>query len=397
MGSIARADSADLSVAMALDEDPPPVGKTVNYTVSVSNLGPGTTSANLTVTFDCGEIIQKVTTDASGNSAFGFTGQSAFAGFGPLGAGVTAHVFVAVKVQTRFAAGATATVSDNGSDPNLQNNSTVYKTHAPPPATAKLLNISTRGLVENSDNTLIAGFIVQNPCTQFNSKNLVVRVIGPSLTSAGVSQPVADPRLELHLSGSGLVASNDNWQLDSSAADLQSLGFAPKDDREAAIKRSYSSTQAPQFTAVAYPVSQSGIGVLEVYDLDTFEQTRLANISTRGFVGMDDNVLIGGFVLNGGNGTGVLLLRAIGPSLSGVINPLANPSIELRNAQGAVLGRNDDWKDSQESDIRGTSIPPTRDEEAALLVTLPSGSYTAIVRSSGEASGVGLVEVYSLQ
>jgi len=320
------------------------------------------------------------------------------ASFGSLSSGATVHLFIAAQMQTRFAATLTATIKDNGStsDPNQQNNTASHTTHAPPPATAKLLNISTRGLLQGGDNTLIGGFIVQSSCSS-NSKNFVVRVIGPSLSSSGLSGAVPDPRLELHASGFGLIASNDNWRSDSSAAQLQSLGLAPKDDREAALKTAFGSSQSQQaFTVVAYPVTGTGVGLVEAYDLDQFEQTRFANISTRGFVGTGDNVMIGGFILGGGNGTGVLLLRAIGPSLSTVPNPLGDPTLELHDSQGTTLAANNNWRDSQEADIRGTSIPPSNDLESAILVTLSSGAYTAVVRGNGDATGIGLVEVYSL-
>ena len=400
LGPFARADNADLSVAIALDQDPPAVGSPVSYTFSINNMGPGSTSWDLTASFDCGEIIQHFSTDASGNVAISQGTRTLNVHFfDQLPAGGTNHVVVTVQVQTRFAAATTVSVAGNGSDPNQQNNSASYVTSAPPPATAKLLNISTRGSIQSNDDTLIGGFIVESPCTAFSTtKNFVVRVLGPSLTTFGLPGVVADPRLEVHVSGSGLFASNDNWHTDSSAGELQSLGLAPKDDRESALKRSFASSQQQQaFTVVAYPVSDAGIGVLETYDLDKFEETRLANISTRGFVGTDDNVLIGGFVLSGGNGTGVLLLRAIGPSLSDIPNRLGDPMIELRDDQGSVLAMNDNWKDSQESEIRGTSIPPTNDYESALLVELSSGTYTAIVRGSGGTSGIGLVEVYNLR
>jgi hypothetical protein len=142
---------------------------------------------------------------------------------------------------------------------------------------------------------------------------------------------------------------------------------------------------------------RTGVGLAEVYDLDQPSATRLANISTRGFVQTGDKVLIGGFII-GGSEPAKVLVRGIGPSLAnfGVTNPLTNPVLELHDPNGAVI-RNDDWRNTQESDIAATTIPPSDDRESAVLATLSPGNYTAIVRGKDDTMGVALVEVYILK
>ena len=140
----------------------------------------------------------------------------------------------------------------------------------------------------------------------------------------------------------------------------------------------------------------TGVGLVEAYDLDTAANSKLANISTRGFVDTVDNVLIGGFILSAGSSD--VIVRAIGPSLtgSGVLGALQDPTLELHDSNGALLASDDNWKDSQQTEIEATGIPPSNNLESAIVASLPSGSYTAIVRGKNDTTGVGLVEIYSL-
>ena len=142
----------------------------------------------------------------------------------------------------------------------------------------------------------------------------------------------------------------------------------------------------------------TGVGLVEVYDLDQAANSQLANISTRGFVDTGDNVMIGGFIVGGASSTTVLV-RALGPSLvdDGVANPLLDPTLELHDFNGAQIAFDDNWKDSQQAEIEATTIPPTDDHEAAILSDLNPGAYTAIVRGKNNTTGVGLMEVYNLQ
>jgi sugar lactone lactonase YvrE len=263
--------------------------------------------------------------------------------------------------------------------------------------TGRPLNISTRLKVETGDNVLIAGFIITGP----DAKNVLIRGIGPSLTSFGVPGALQDPVLELH-TGATTLKTNDNWKIDDSTgnsqqASIQGTGIPPTDDRESAINF----VLGPgSYTAILRGKNgTAGIGLVEVYDLSqTVNFSNVANISTRGFVDVGDNVMIGGFIIGGGDGYGKILLRGIGPSLAavGVPNGLINPRLELHNGSGALIDQNDDWKTDNQTAIEATGIPPKNDLEAAILTTLPAGSYTAILNGNG-GTGVGLVEVYNLK
>ncbi len=258
------------------------------------------------------------------------------------------------------------------------------------PATGLLRNVSTRARVLTEDNVVIGGFIV----TGTETKRLVIRAVGPSLAGAGVSDSLQDPVLELHDSSGASIASNDDWR-QTQESELQASQLAPTDDREAALIV----TLAPGgYTAIASGKSNTtGVGLVEVYDLDDGANSKLANISTRSFVDAGDRVMIGGFIVGAGNGARVLV-RALGPSLavSGIANPLADPVLALFNSNGMAIATNDNWKDEQQSAIQATTIPPSNDAEAAILISLAPGAYTAIVSGKNGGTGVGLVEVFNL-
>lgn len=276
--------------------------------------------------------------------------------------------------------------------------SIILSNFKPAPPIAKLLNISTRLKVETGDNALIGGFIVKGTST----KKVLVRGLGPSLTASGVPGALQDPTLELHDSTGAVVASNDNWK-DTQETAIKATTIPPSNPSEAAIV----SDLAPgAYTAIVRGNGDTtGVGLVEVYDLEQKTFPQLANISTRGLVGTGSNVLIGGLILGGETGSARVLIRAIGPSLrkSGVSNALPDTTLELHNGQGATIATNDNWKvngqtgHSQEAAIRATTIPPSSDLESAVLATLAPGNYTAIVRGKNDTTGVALVEAYNLQ
>jgi len=255
------------------------------------------------------------------------------------------------------------------------------------------LNISTRVLVGGGDNVAIAGFVV----TGSEPKRVIIRAIGPSLRSAGISNALQDPTLELHGSSGSLIASNDNWK-DAQEVEIQASGLAPADDRESAIVRTLS---PGAYTAIVRGKNgASGIGLIEGYDLDSSTDSIFANISTRGFVGTGDNAMIGGLIVGGnGGGVNVVIARALGPSLSnaGVQHALQDPTIELRDQNGVLIDSNDNWKDRQQAVIESENLGPADDRESALLDVLPAGAYTAIVRGKNDATGVALVEFYNIR
>lgn len=258
-------------------------------------------------------------------------------------------------------------------------------TPTPGASPPKLANISTRAIVGTGANVLIGGFII----TGTQSKQVIVRGIGPSLSLPG---KLADPVLELHDSSGTLIGFNDNWGQASNAGAISTTGVAPTNPSESAILMNL----APgSYTVVLSGANQgSGAGVVEVYDLDTPADAKLANISTRASVQSGDNVLIGGIIVVGQSPADVIV-RAIGPSLP-VSGALADPTLELRDASGALVGSNDDWRSTQQAAILNTGVAPTRDAESAIVTSFSPGIYTAIVRGANGTAGVAVVEVYQL-
>lgn len=264
---------------------------------------------------------------------------------------------------------------------------------SPTSSPSHLANISTRMKIGVSDNVLIGGFIIRG--TQ--PKKLVLRAIGPSLTASGLANTIADPVLELHDSLGGVIAANDDWRSGAQMTEIQTSGLAPANSAESALIV----TLLPgNYTAIVsgYGGGQ-GIGVVEAYEFDG-NTTRLVNISTRGRVGIGDEPMIGGFIVQGGAAKKVIVF-ALGPSLAGGPSPLANaladPILELHDGSGNLLAVNDDWSNSpQAGEIVATTVPPANDLESAIVATLGPGNYTAIVRGVDNTLGVSLFAVYDL-
>jgi len=269
----------------------------------------------------------------------------------------------------------------------------LYEAPTPSPAPdtpGRLVNISTRMRVGTGNEVLIGGFIIQGDVF----KTVILRAIGPSLSNSGLAGTLQDPQMALYDATGVLLDNNDNWQqsLDSNA--IIDTGLAPTDPREAAII----ARLAPgnYTTIISGANDTSGIGLVESYTLDT-NASHAANISTRGRVGVGDEVLIGGFIV-GGHTTKRIIVRAIGPSLgeSG-FSVLADPVVELRGSDGQLIALNDDWASgSQQSEILATGLQPGDARESALIATIPSGNYTAIVQGANGGAGIGLVEIYDL-
>jgi hypothetical protein len=251
-------------------------------------------------------------------------------------------------------------------------------------------------LVEGTDGDAgIGGFIV----TGTQPKKIIVRAIGPSLPVPG---KLANPSLGLYGPGGALIASNDDWR-SGQEAEIIATGLQPTNDFESAIVATLpASADGIGYTAIMSGVNgTSGVGLVEVYDLDSTADSKLANISTRGQVLTDDDVMIGGVILVGAAPQRVIV-RAIGPSLAGVgvTGALQDPILELRDGDGTLITSDDNWRDAQQTDIIATGLQPTNDLESALVATLPSSSsgigYTAIVRGVNGKTGIALVEFYAL-
>lgn len=266
----------------------------------------------------------------------------------------------------------------------------------PPDGTVEFANISTRGNVGTGDEMLIGGFIVEaGP-----SRPFLIRVLGPSLNLNG---NLSDPELLVVNSNGAVVVQNDNWQTGNEQA-IRDSGLAPSNDLEPAVLRSLG---GDFFANKSYTVQVrginggSGIAIVEVYALDSdssFATSELLNISTRGRVGTGNDVMIGGVIVQGSSPQRVIV-RAIGPDLAdaGVPGPLLDPTLELRDAEGNLLAANDNWRTTQEQEIIASGLAPQDDRNSAIVATLFPASYTAIVRGSGDSSGIALVELYEIE
>jgi uncharacterized protein (TIGR03118 family) len=268
------------------------------------------------------------------------------------------------------------------------------------PAARQLVNISSRANVETGDNVSIAGFISQgDPNATTGTKTVLIRGLGPSLKVGTTLVPgrLLNPFLELHDINGVLIESNDDWVNSPEEAEIIATGLAPSDSHESAILRTLNA--GTNYTAILRGVNNTtGIGLVEVYDLDPTGNTHLVNISGRAFISTQDDVLIGGFIVSGSAAQQVVI-RAIGPSLAakGVTNALQDPVLELFDVNGNLIAVNDDWMTSpDEAEIMADGLAPSDPRESALLQTPAAGNYTGVVLGKGNTTGVGLVEVYRL-
>lgn len=262
-------------------------------------------------------------------------------------------------------------------------------------ATPSLVNLSTRAFVGTGANVLIGGFIVQGsaPAT------IILRGIGRSLRAQGIAQPLTDALIELRNSAGSLIQTSDDWIDGTDASTIASYGLDPVNSHESAI---YQTLQPGSYTVVLRAFDNgdgdvTGTGVVELYDLHT-TGGRAGNISSRGQVLTDNDIMVAGFI-SGGGGSKELVVRGMGPSLqaAGVTNALANPTLELRDASGNLVRQNDDWQtDPEAAAVQQSGLAPKNDLEAAIHVTINGGLYTAVMRGANNTTGVGLVEVYDL-
>ncbi|HEY2714549.1 MAG TPA: aryl-sulfate sulfotransferase [Chthoniobacterales bacterium] len=258
--------------------------------------------------------------------------------------------------------------------------------------TAQAVNMSARGMVSGGENTIIGGFIV----TGFDSKDVLLRAIGPSLSSSGISGALQNPVLTLYNSTGVAIATNNDWQADAAAAEIQALGLAPANPVE--------STTLQRLAPGAYTVtisgkdSASGIGLLEIYDLSRNSNSTMANISTRDLVGGQEKALITGFII-GDSAESTVVIRATGPSLtsSGVKDALSDPMFSVYDTSGAVVAGNDNWQDDPDASlIERVGLAPANAAESATTAHLLPGAYTVIASGVNDRTGIGLVEVYFL-
>jgi hypothetical protein len=258
---------------------------------------------------------------------------------------------------------------------------------------AQALNMSTRLGVGTGDNVMIGGFIIKGTA----AKPIVVRGLGPSLANLSVTGVLLDPVLELRGADGALLFQNDNWK-DTQRPQIEGSPFQPTDDRESVI---IASLAPAAYTAILSGKNQTaGVGLIEIYDTDQAVDSQLANTSTRGFVGAQDKVMIGGFIL-GGTGNTRVAIRGLGPSLTqfGLTNVLPDPILELHNANGATFITNDNWTDDSGSAalLRDSGLALGDPNESAIFTSLPAGQFTAILAGKNGATGIGTIEIYNLR
>ncbi len=258
------------------------------------------------------------------------------------------------------------------------------------PGAGTLGNMSGRLSVGTGDNVAINGFIVRGT----PAKRVVIRGLGPSLPFA--SGKLADPILQLFNGQGQPIAQNDDFASSPDAGTIRNLGLATPDAKESAI---LGSLVAGNYTAVLRGVGGgTGVGLVEIFDVDAGSGSRLANISTRGLVQSGDGALIGGLIVVGSASQRVVV-RALGPDLAnrGVSNVLADPNVAIMDSNGTAIKTNDNFMmDPDAAEISMLGLAPNQPLEAATIVTLSPGSYTAVVRGAGQSSGVALVESYNL-
>jgi glucose/arabinose dehydrogenase len=267
----------------------------------------------------------------------------------------------------------------------------IYKL-APIVANPGISNLSTRVNVQTGDSVLIGGFIL----TGSESEDVVLRGIGPSLAAVGIpaGEVLANPKIELHDSTGALIATNDDWMQGPDANAISALGLAPGNNLESAL---FAHLAPGSYTTIVNDASgERGIGLVELYTTDPAIAANPVNISTRGVVQTGDDVMIGGFIIDGTDLRQVVI-RAIGPSLGsfGITNPLADPILELHDKNGFLMETNDNWKTNQ-AEVEATGFAPSDDRESVIVTTLSPASYTAIVRGANGSTGIGLVEVYEI-
>ena len=248
--------------------------------------------------------------------------------------------------------------------------------------------------VQTGDNVGIGGFII----TGSAPKHVILRAIGPSLADFGITDPLADPVLELHGPAGFVTIVNNNWRSSSQEAEIIATGIPPSNDLESAI---VATLDPGAYTAIVKGLGNtSGVGLVEIYDLNADADSRLANLSTRAQVGRLEDRVIAGFLLgNDGGGLDRVIVRGIGPSLAGTFpanTVLADPTLELRDANGALIMVNNDWQDdaAQASEIVAAGLAPINVQESAMAATLAPGPYTALLGGTNSGTGIGVVEIY---
>lgn len=306
--------------------------------------------------------------------------------------GATASTYT-VSSATTAQSGAYSVVVTNTAGTATSSAVQVLVTEATARANHALTALSVRSYLSSSSAVLIGGFYVES-----GGKRLLVRAVGPTLSTYGVSGALADPRLEIYDASGTQTGSNDSWSSDLSTT-FSSLGAfsLPSGSKDAALL-----VTLPAGAGTAHVRGTSaGVALLETYDADSSTaNSRLTALSARTLVSSGENVLIAGFAISGSGGKR-LMVRAVGPKLAdyGVSSSLADPILAIYDSSGVKVAENDSWNSTLSTTFTqlGLFALTSGSKDAALLVTLPAGaSYTAMVSSNDSTSGEALVEVYEV-
>jgi hypothetical protein len=245
---------------------------------------------------------------------------------------------------------------------------------------------------------MIGGVII----TGTEPKRVIFRAVGNSMKINGtpVAGRLPNPTLALHASDGSRLAFNDDWGQapEPERTEIQTSGLQPEDPQEPAILR----TLMPgAYTTIVRGVADStGIALVEVYELTPRGTSQLANLSTRAIADTKDNLMIGGALV--GTGPVEVVVRALGPSLRvegvPIADRLADPTLQVVNAQGTVIAENDDWQSDpvQKQKIQDAGLAPEHPAEAAIRLMLPAGGTTFLLRGRDNTTGVGLFEIYEV-
>jgi hypothetical protein len=283
--------------------------------------------------------------------------------------------------------GATCTISNVTSPKSVTASFAAVDPTGPP----RLGNISTRANVLGGDDVMIGGFVIGGSA----NKTVAIVATGPTLAQFGVTNPMSNPTLTLvRSSDQSIIGANNDWQSDPNAPQLQAAGFAPSHPSESAL---FVSLPPGAYTAIVQGFAgATGVAVIGVYEVD-HPEIPLINISTRARAGTGNDVVIGGFVVQG-SGPQTVAIVGTGPSLTsfGIGNPLANPTLTVvRSSDQTVIATNDDWQtDANASQLQAAGFAPSDPLESGVYVTLPPGAYTAILSGAGGGTGVGVIGIY---
>jgi len=272
--------------------------------------------------------------------------------------------------------------------------------------TGRLLNLSARGVSGTGSNPLIGGFVVHPGANASTTQSLLVRGVGPSIAAFGVANAATDPALQVQAFPSGtVVAQNDNWGGNAAVVAAEALTGAFPLASAASLDAALVAPFSPGAYSVVVTGPASGIALVELYDASGASGAgapQLINLSTRAVIGTGANTLTAGWVIGGATARTVLV-RGVGPTLAafGISGTIADPQLTVYDSTGAAVATNDNWGGDTNVAAIATAVgafplASAQSKDAALVLTLAPGDYTALVSGVGTATGTGMVEIYDV-